>query len=174
MGSTEIVFQCATASPPIPSIAAPTGPGGTAHLEVRSGPAVGLAFALAQSPAQLGRVPASDICIDDVSVSARHAVLFERSGAWLLADQGSTNGTFWRGERLAPGREIPLQEGDMFTVGQVAIVFSSRKMATAMPPSGWNAPPSAAPRGCIGCGQPLAQGARFCNACGFPVPAGAS
>ena len=157
------------------AIATPTGPGGAAHLEVRSGQAVGLAFALAQSPAQLGRAPASHIRIDDVSVSSRHAVLVERGGTWLIADQGSTNGTFWRGERLAPGREIPIQEGDMFTVGQVAIVFSSRRVASsAMPPSGWAAAaPSAAPRGCIGCGSPLVQGARFCNACGFPVTAGA-
>ena len=48
----------------------------------------------------VGRDPGCDIVITDVRVSWRHAVLSLAGGRWVLADNGSTNGTFAQGRRV--------------------------------------------------------------------------
>jgi len=171
------------------------------HLEIQSGHALGLAFALTQSPVTLGRDPTSAIRLDDLSVSTRHAVLQQRGTSWTVVDYGSTNGTFVKGERLAPQRERELAEGDVIQFGQIAAVYTNRQLpdarmaswyaqtpapshAAAPPlasrPSAAAAPPvaarpSAAPaRRCVSCGAPLAADARFCTGCGFAASGGAA
>ncbi len=55
---------------------------------------------LAAGPAYLvGRDPEADIVIDDARVSWRHAVLRLEDGRWVLADNGSTNGSYAEGRR---------------------------------------------------------------------------
>ncbi|MGH3256712.1 MAG: cytochrome P450 [Streptosporangiaceae bacterium] len=48
----------------------------------------------------VGRDPECDIVITDARVSWRHAVLSLTGGRWVLADNGSTNGTFADGRRM--------------------------------------------------------------------------
>ena len=48
----------------------------------------------------VGRDPECDIVITDARVSWRHAVLSLTGGRWVLADNGSTNGTFAEGRRV--------------------------------------------------------------------------
>jgi pSer/pThr/pTyr-binding forkhead associated (FHA) protein len=188
LGQTELVFRSASGASIAPSSAAaslsisPAGTGAVPHIEIRSGHAVGIAFALSEASATVGRDPSSAIRLDDLSVSSRHAVLRQRGAAWFVADTGSTNGTFVRGERLAPERECLLAEGDALQFGQVAAVFTSRAVPDARisnwyshspaPPAPTPAPvthtpPPAAAMRCVSCGQPLAAGARFCTSCGF-------
>jgi NADPH-dependent 2,4-dienoyl-CoA reductase/sulfur reductase-like enzyme/pSer/pThr/pTyr-binding forkhead associated (FHA) protein len=180
LGQTELVFRSAGAASlassggaALPSMSPAAG--ALPHLEIRSGHAVGIAFALTDASATVGRDPSSAIRLDDLSVSSRHAVLRQRGGAWFIADAASTNGTFVRGERLAPERERQLAEGDAVQFGQVAAVFTSRAVPEARIsnwyshspalPAHTPAPPAA--RRCVSCGQPLAEGARFCTSCGF-------
>ncbi len=47
----------------------------------------------------VGRDPEADIVIDDARVSWRHAVLRLEEGRWVLADNGSTNGSYTEGRR---------------------------------------------------------------------------
>ena len=47
----------------------------------------------------VGRDPQADIVIDDVRVSWRHALLRVEDGHWVLADNGSTNGSYVAGRR---------------------------------------------------------------------------
>jgi hypothetical protein len=54
---------------------------------------------------------------EDPGVSRRHAVLRRQGDGWVVADQGSTNGTWVRGEVLGPGEEVPLAEGEHLLVG---------------------------------------------------------
>jgi hypothetical protein len=48
----------------------------------------------------IGRDPECAIVIDDARVSWQHAVLLVQDGRWVLADNGSTNGTYVRDQRI--------------------------------------------------------------------------
>ena len=66
-------------------------------LTVRTGTAERI---LPPGPSYLvGRDPGCDIVITDARVSWRHAVLSLTGGRWVLADNGSTNGTYAEGRR---------------------------------------------------------------------------
>ena len=55
---------------------------------------------LAAGPSYLvGRDPEADIVIYDPRVSWQHAVLRLEDGRWVLADNGSTNGSYAEGRR---------------------------------------------------------------------------
>jgi hypothetical protein len=60
----------------------------------------------------VGRPPNNDLVIDDESVSRFHAVFKrdDRSGQWSVADAGSSNGTFARGDRLEPEAPLVLRD----------------------------------------------------------------
>ena len=53
----------------------------------------------------VGRDPQCDIVITDARVSSHHAVLRLEDGRWVLADNGSTNGTY-AGDRRVDRIEI--------------------------------------------------------------------
>lgn len=57
----------------------------------------------------IGRAPEADIVLDDATVSRRHAELVWRSGAWIVHDFGSRNGTLLNGR---PVRRAQLRPGD--------------------------------------------------------------
>lgn len=61
----------------------------------------------------LGQPPA------DPAVSHRHATLQRRDDSWVLVDEGSTNGTrlVAGGDPVAPGHEIPLDDGGSVLIG---------------------------------------------------------
>ncbi len=63
---------------------------------------------------RLGRDGSAEIVIDHAAVSRRHALLELRGGHWLLLDQESTNGLWWRGRRI---KELLLRDGDRVRFG---------------------------------------------------------
>jgi len=69
----------------------------------------------------IGRAVESDIVITSRRVSREHSRVQREGRHVMLADLGSTNGTFLNGERvLAPVR---LRDGDSVSIGDVALVF---------------------------------------------------
>lgn len=68
----------------------------------------------------LGRAPASDVTVDDVTVSATHASLKYENGAWLIDDNVSTNGTKVNGSRVKSSR---LKRGDTVSLGTLELLF---------------------------------------------------
>ena len=61
----------------------------------------------------LGRDPQGDVVIDDARVSWRHATIRWGGRSWVIEDQGSTNGSYVRGQRiqqmeLGPGMSVHL------------------------------------------------------------------
>jgi hypothetical protein len=78
-----------------------------------------------------GRADSNDIVVPYDDLSKLHAY-FTRSpeGAWLVADAGSTNGTWLAGERLAPNESKKLAERDQLGLGEHAFeVFVSAALA---------------------------------------------
>ncbi|HEY4334127.1 MAG TPA: FHA domain-containing protein [Ilumatobacteraceae bacterium] len=92
-------------------------------LVVRSGPQAGATFSLNRPLTRLGRHPDSEIMLDDITVSRRHADV-ERTGTGYVArDAGSLNGTYVNQERID---ESPLRQGDELQVGKFRLVFFER------------------------------------------------
>lgn len=88
--------------------------GRQAALICISGRSIGQMFLLARDEVTLGRAPECDIFLDDEGVSRHHAKVVRADGAWLLVDVGSTNGTFYDGERIDV---LTLSDGDQVHVG---------------------------------------------------------
>ncbi|MEM7356629.1 MAG: FHA domain-containing protein, partial [Acidobacteriota bacterium] len=92
-------------------------------LEVIEGPMDGVLFAGDPEVARIGRNPGNDLFLHaDPHVSGNH-LFCHRSGdaqSRVLADQGSSNGTFVDGERL--GGPHPVRFGDTFVLGYMTVV----------------------------------------------------
>jgi FHA domain len=67
---------------------------GSALLVVKRGPNAGARFLLDQPVTSAGRHPGSDLFLDDVTVSRRHAEFRRENGEFLVVDKGSLNGTY--------------------------------------------------------------------------------
>src|SRR5918996_823073 len=82
---------------------------GQAALIVRRGPAAGTKFTLDGEVVTVGRHPQSDIFLNDITVSRRHAELRRDGTAYSVSDLGSLNGTYVNRSRVDSS---PLTSGD--------------------------------------------------------------
>ncbi|MFC4534770.1 FHA domain-containing protein [Sphaerisporangium dianthi] len=98
-------------------------PPGTALLVVMRGPNAGSRFLLDSDLTTAGRHPESDIFLDDVTVSRRHAEFYRRGDYFTARDVGSLNGTYVNRERI---EELPLSGGDEVQIGKFRLVFLTR------------------------------------------------
>jgi pSer/pThr/pTyr-binding forkhead associated (FHA) protein len=78
-----------------------------------------------QEAIRIGRCSSSEICLDDSSVSRRHAVIWNTGSSWRLVDLASTNGTFRNGIRVGDTGVKPLGARDIIQFGKVAFVIES-------------------------------------------------
>lgn len=97
-----------------------TLPPNTALLVVRRGPNEGSRFLLDSEITEVGRRPDSDIFLDDVTVSRRHAEFYRQGGRFAVRDVGSLNGTYVNRERI---EEAALNGGDEVQIGKFRMVF---------------------------------------------------
>jgi len=95
-------------------------PSGTALLVVKRGPNAGSRFLLDQDTTSAGRHPDSDIFLDDVTVSRRHAEFRREGGEFVVIDVGSLNGTYVNRE---PVDQAVLAGGDEVQIGKFRLVF---------------------------------------------------
>jgi pSer/pThr/pTyr-binding forkhead associated (FHA) protein len=94
---------------------------GTAMLVVRRGPNAGSRFLLDKEVVTAGRHPESDIFLDDITVSRRHAEIRRgRGGEFTVHDVGSLNGTYLNRERVEDGS---LTNGAELQIGKFKLVF---------------------------------------------------
>ena len=84
---------------------------------------LGKRFVLDNNPTRVGRGADNHVVLDGDSVSRRHAHFEQRGSAWLVVDDGSTNGTYCNDEQIA--REAPLKNGDRVKVGPTIFKFLS-------------------------------------------------
>jgi hypothetical protein len=72
----------------------------------------------------VGRVADNDLQLEHPSVSKIHAALvMNREGTLLVADTGSTNGTFINGRRISYGEARQIEDGDVVSFGDVEVRF---------------------------------------------------
>lgn len=95
-------------------------PEGSAILVVKRGPNAGSRFLLDQATTSAGRHPDSDIFLDDVTVSRRHAEFRQEDGGYQVVDVGSLNGTYVNRE---PTDSATLTNGDEVQIGKFRLVF---------------------------------------------------
>lgn len=97
------------------------GPTDWAVLVVTRGPHPGSRFLLDSPVTSIGRLRDSDIFLDDITVSRRHAEIRWHNCAFSLADVGGLNGTYLNGELVDAA--APLNSGDLVEVGESQLVF---------------------------------------------------
>ncbi|MEJ7710164.1 MAG: FHA domain-containing protein [Pyrinomonadaceae bacterium] len=72
----------------------------------------------------VGRASDADVSLPHASVSKIHAALvMNREGTLLVADTGSTNGTYINGRRIAYGEARHIEDGDVVSFGDVEVRF---------------------------------------------------
>jgi pSer/pThr/pTyr-binding forkhead associated (FHA) protein len=94
--------------------------GGRAVLIVKRGPNAGSKFFLDTDSTNVGRHPDSQIFLDDITVSRKHAEIRRSGNSFSLHDVGSLNGTYVNRERV---EEADLLSGDEIQIGKFKLVF---------------------------------------------------
>ena len=95
-------------------------PEGMGMLVVRKGPIAGSRFILDDETTALGRHPDSDIFLDDITVSRRHAAVRRVDGGYEVSDVGSLNGTYVDHERV---ELAPLRDLNEIQIGRFVLTF---------------------------------------------------
>ena len=97
-------------------------PEGLGLLVVKRGPNAGSKFVLEKDVTTAGRHPDSDIFLDDITVSRRHAEFLRSPSGYRVRDAGALNGTYVNRERTD---EAELAHGDEVQIGKFKLVFFS-------------------------------------------------
>jgi hypothetical protein len=79
-------------------------------------------FVVDGRPLTIGRGPDNGLVVEDSRASRYHARIYGRQGALLLADLGSTNGSWVNDRRV---QEIALGEGDQIRIGDTLLIVES-------------------------------------------------
>jgi len=95
-------------------------PSGSALLVVTRGPNAGATFLLDRDFMAAGRHPDSDIFLDDITVSRRHAEFRRENGIFRIVDAGSLNGTYIN--RQPVDSAVPANR-DEIQIGKFRLVF---------------------------------------------------
>ena len=121
---TTITFQTIDGGDPSGehSVVLPDLPEGTGLLWVKRGANAGSRYVLDDQVTKAGRHPDSDIFLDDITVSRRHAEFHRTDAGYRVKDVGSLNGTYLNRERIEEGE---LENGDEVQIGKFKLVFLS-------------------------------------------------
>lgn len=129
-GPTTAHFQAIGAGEPAPAVpglpadhaaaAIEALPGESALLVVQHGPNMGARFLLDADVTTVGRDTRSEIFLDDVTVSRRHAEFRRIDGGFEVRDVGSLNGTYVNRERI---ELTALRSGDEVQIGKYRLTF---------------------------------------------------
>lgn len=105
------------AAPPMPDIAV------IARVTMQDGTReTPLVFKPGGRRLNVGRAADNDLTLSDGSVSKIHAaLLMTAEGTLLVADTGSTNGTYLNGRRIAYGESRLIEDGDVVGFGDVEV-----------------------------------------------------
>ena len=100
------------------------GPADRAMVVIHRGPAKGARFLIDQNQSSIGRSTDSQIFLDDVTVSRKHAAIEIEGGVFTLIDLGSLNGTYLNNQSVA---KSALKTGDEIQIGKFHMLFITKK-----------------------------------------------
>ena len=92
---------------------------GTAMFIILAGPGKGSRYLIDSDEISIGRDPGSDIFLDDITVSRKHALLRKKS-SYLVEDLNSLNGTYLNANSVT---KTSLKNGDELQVGKFRLTF---------------------------------------------------
>jgi pSer/pThr/pTyr-binding forkhead associated (FHA) protein len=95
-------------------------PRGVGMLVVKRGTYAGSHFRLDRPVMTAGRHPESDIFLDDITVSRRHAEFRRENGKFHVVDTGSLNSTYVNRQ---PVDSAALADGDEVQIGNFRLIF---------------------------------------------------
>src|SRR5208283_380837 len=81
----------------------------------------GTRFELSEARTRLGRDASNALQLHDTEVSRLHAEIRRIDDAYVIADLGSSNGTFVNGQQV---RERPLASGDQIQLGGTVMLYT--------------------------------------------------
>ena len=115
--ATKMGVPIPSAAPPMPDIQV------VARITQQNGTReVPLVFRPGGKRLNVGRASDNELSLNDASVSKIHAaLLMTGEGTLLVADTGSTNGTYINGRRIAYGESRVIEDGDVIGFGDVEV-----------------------------------------------------
>jgi pSer/pThr/pTyr-binding forkhead associated (FHA) protein len=93
---------------------------GQGLLVIMRGSEAGSKFLLDKDVTTCGRHPSSDIFLDDITVSRRHAEILRETDRFMVKDTGSLNGSYVNRERVDVAE---LVSGDELQIGKFKLMF---------------------------------------------------
>ncbi len=96
---------------------------GTAMFLILAGPGKGSRYLINAEQVTIGREPANDIFLDDITVSRKHAVLKKKS-SFIVEDLNSLNGTYLNANSIS---KSSLTDGDELQIGKFRLTFFAAK-----------------------------------------------
>ncbi|MBW2067030.1 MAG: FHA domain-containing protein [Deltaproteobacteria bacterium] len=90
-------------------------------IHILSGVDRGKSFDLLGDITLIGRSPDNDIQVRDGTVSRSHLKILKKQEGFFIEDMDSRNGTFFNGERVIPGKQVPVKEGVPIIIGMTVI-----------------------------------------------------
>ena len=99
-------------------------PKNSAMLLVLAGANKGARFLINGDSTSIGRDPQSEIFLDDVTVSRKHAEVVKDGDSYVIVDLGSLNGTYLNSQ---PSNRERLVVGDEVQIGKYRLTYFSGK-----------------------------------------------
>jgi diguanylate cyclase (GGDEF)-like protein len=97
------------------------------------GPGQGRSFELSNSKATLGRDSENEICLNESSVSRKHAKIYKDKDLYYLEDLQSKNGTWINGSVIENGMRVPVQEGVPIAIGNILVSVGKKCSLDRLP-----------------------------------------
>ena len=69
----------------------------------------------------VGRSKDNDIIINDSSISRNHLQILKKEDRYVIKDLGSTNGSYFKNEKLIPHTEVEITNGEPICIGEIIL-----------------------------------------------------
>jgi len=97
---------------------------GKTGLVIIKGPNIGDKFLINKTTITIGRTPESDIFLDDITVSRKHAEINKTGDGFTINDSGSLNGSYLNGKIV---ESAVLNNMDRIQIGKYMFLFFNSK-----------------------------------------------
>jgi len=100
---------------------------------ILKGPEQGRSFVLNDKTAGIGRGPENQVCLDEPSVSRKHANIYRFNGQYFIEDLHSKNGTWVDGNAIKSSLRVQVQEGVPIAIGNILVSLGKKCSSDRLP-----------------------------------------